>query len=98
MKKFHKIIAVIVEEEAKMIGRFQNSQLYIEIRPRCPKCKKEFMLDLKMFSPGRAHSCHTCGTITQFDTEMAERVQQLMHGLESSIRAIYQDISSDRTD
>ncbi len=50
-----------------MIGLFKDKQLYIELRPRCPKCQKEFMLDLSKFTAGGAHSCHACGTVTQFD-------------------------------
>jgi hypothetical protein len=81
-----------------VIGTFKNLQLYIELRPRCPKCKKEFMLDLKRFLPGKAHSCYGCGTITQFDSQMAEQVQNLLCELETSIREVHTSISSDRTD
>ncbi len=81
-----------------MIGTFRNHQLYIDIRPHCPKCKKEFMLDLKKFLPGRAHSCHDCGTVTVFDTQMAEQVQKQLRELEASIYAVYVKISSERKD
>jgi len=81
-----------------LIGLFRDGQLYIELRPRCPKCKKEFMLDLKRFLPGKAHSCYGCGTVTQFDSQMAEQVQKLMRELETYIRVVYKDISSDRAD
>ena len=46
-----------------MLGSFKDKRLYIELRPQCPKCKKEFMLDLKNFLPGHAHSCLACGTV-----------------------------------
>jgi hypothetical protein len=81
-----------------VIGLFRDGQLYIELRPRCPKCKKEYMLDLKKFLPGKAHSCYGCGTITQFDSQMAEQVQKLLCELETSIRVVHKDISSDKTD
>ncbi len=81
-----------------MIGLFKDGQLYIELRPRCPKCKKEFMLDLKKFLPGKAHSCYGCGTVTQFDSQMAEHIQKLIGELETSIRVVHKDISTDKTD
>jgi hypothetical protein len=81
-----------------VIGTLRNHQLYIDIRPHCPKCKKEFMLDLKRFLPGRAHSCHDCGTVTQFDSQMAEQMQKLLRDLEVSIHAIYAKISSEKVD
>ncbi len=56
-----------------MLGSFKDKQLYIELRPQCPKCKKEFMLDLKKFLPGRAHSCYACGTVAQFDRPSRRR-------------------------
>jgi hypothetical protein len=77
-----------------VIGTLKNHQLYIDIRPRCPKCKKEFMLDLKRFLPGRAHSCHDCGTVTRFDPQMAEQVQKLLRDLEASIYTVCTSISS----
>jgi hypothetical protein len=79
-----------------VIGLFRNGQLYIEVRPQCPKCKKEFMLDLKNFIPGKAHSCFACGTVAQFDGQMAERVQKLMHELEASIQEVYESFASRR--
>jgi hypothetical protein len=81
-----------------VIGLFRDGQLYIELRPRCPKCKKEFMLDLKKFLPGKAHSCYGCGTVTQFDSQIAEQVQKLISELETSIRAVHKNTSLDRTD
>lgn len=81
-----------------MIGLFRNSQFYIELRPKCPKCKKEFMLDLKKYLPGNTHNCHGCGTVTQFDSHMAEQVQKLICELETSIHAVHMNISSDKTD
>ena len=81
-----------------MIGFFRNRQIYIELRPQCPKCKKEFMLDLKKFLPGKAHSCHACGTVAQFDGQLAEKVQKLMHDLESSVREVHESFASQETD
>ncbi len=71
-----------------MIGLFKDKQLYIELRPRCPKCQKEFMLDLSKFTAGGAHSCHACGTVTQFDAARTEKVQKLIHDLEDAIRDV----------
>jgi hypothetical protein len=76
-----------------MLGSFKDRQLYIELRPQCPKCKKEFMLDLKKFLPGQAHSCYACGTVSQFDAALAEKAQKLMHELEISIREVYDSFS-----
>ena len=76
-----------------MLGSFKDKQLYIELRPQCPKCKKEFLLDLKKFLPGRAHSCYACGTVAQFDASLAERVQKQMHELEVSMREVCESFS-----
>jgi len=81
-----------------VIGVFKNRQVYLELRPQCPKCKKEFMLDLKKFLPGRAHSCHACGTVAQFDGHLAERIQKLMHDLEASIGEVHESFSSQKAD
>lgn len=81
-----------------MIGTFKNNQIYIELRPRCPKCKKEFMLDIRKFLPGKAHSCHACGTVAQFDSPLAERIQKLVHELDESINEIYESFSSHASD
>jgi hypothetical protein len=76
-----------------MLGSFKDRELYIELRPQCPKCKKEFMLDLKKFLPGQAHSCHSCGTVAQFDEALAEKVQKQTHDLEVSLREVYDSFS-----
>ena len=81
-----------------MIGFFRNGHIYIELRPRCPKCKKEFMLDLKKFLPGKAHSCHACGTVAQFDGPLAERVQKIIHDLESSVHEVHESFASQKAD
>jgi hypothetical protein len=83
-------------KEVFLIGIFKNMQIYIELRPQCPKCKKEFMLDLKKFLPGRAHSCHACGTVAQFDGQLAEKVQKLIHDLESSICEVHESFVSEK--
>jgi hypothetical protein len=56
------------------------------------------MLDLKKFLPGKAHICYGCGTVTQFDSQMAEEVQKLICELETSIRVVRKSISSENTD
>jgi protein-arginine kinase activator protein McsA len=88
----------LTKKEISMIGTFNNRQLYIELRPQCPKCKKEFMLDLKKFLPGKAHSCYACGTVAQFDSQIAERVQKLVYDLEASIQEVNISLSSSKTD
>jgi hypothetical protein len=82
------------KKEALMLGSFKDKQLHIELRPQCPKCKKEFMLDLRRFLPGKAHSCFACGTVAQFDPDLAEKAQKLMEELESTIQDIYESFSS----
>jgi len=77
-----------------MLGSYKDKQLYIELRPQCPKCKKEFMLDLKKFLPGKAHSCFACGTVAQFDSVLAEKAQKLVEELESAIHEIYGSFST----
>lgn len=76
-----------------MFGLFKDKELYIEIRPMCPKCKKEFMLDLKKFLPGKAHSCFACGTVASFDPSLADRVQKQLHDLEGSIKEALESFS-----
>jgi hypothetical protein len=56
------------------------------------------MLDLRKFLPGKAHSCYACGTIAQFDAELAERVQKLMNDLEVSVREVHESIASQKAD
>jgi hypothetical protein len=50
-----------------------EESLTIIIRPRCPKCKKEFMLKLNNCIPGRHHVCYACGTVMQFGGVLGER-------------------------
>ncbi len=76
-----------------MIGQYKDKQLYIELRPRCPKCQKEFMLDLKKFTAGGAHSCHACGTVAQFDAALAEKLQRIIHDLEEAIREVFESFT-----
>ena len=77
-----------------MLGLLKDRQLNVELRPQCPKCRKEFMLDLKRFLPGKAHSCYACGTVAHFDASLAERVQKQVHDLEVSIREVYESFAS----
>ncbi|OPY74996.1 MAG: hypothetical protein A4E63_00536 [Syntrophorhabdus sp. PtaU1.Bin050] len=79
-----------------MIHLFRHRELYIELRPRCPKCQKEFMLDLKKFLPGRAHSCHACGTVVQFDGQLAGKVQNIINDMETTIEEVYESFSSEK--
>lgn len=76
-----------------MFGLFKDEELYIEIRPMCPKCKKEFVLDLKKFLPGKAHRCFACGTVSSFDPALADRIQKQIADLETSIREVHQSFS-----
>jgi hypothetical protein len=77
-----------------MLGSFKDRQLYVELRPQCPKCKKEFMLDLKRFLPGKAHSCFACGTVVVFNPALAEKVQVALKELESVIGEVCDSIVS----
>ena len=70
-----------------------HDNLSIEIRPRCPKCKKEFMLNLKNYLPEKQRACFACGTVTPFDTELAQKVQQQIKDLEVSIREIFENFT-----
>ncbi len=76
-----------------MIGLYRERELYIELRPKCPKCRKEFMLDLKKFTSGRAHICFACGTVSQFDSNLAEKVQKQLSELQISIQEIFDSFS-----
>jgi tRNA U54 and U55 pseudouridine synthase Pus10 len=66
--------------------------LIIEIRPRCAKCKKEFILNLKNYLPGKFHSCYGCGTVIQYNDEVAEKVQRLLKEIEVSIQEVFEDV------
>ncbi len=66
-----------------------NESLSIEIRPHCPKCKKEFMLNLKNYLPEKQRACFACGTVTQFDSALADKVQKQIRDLEISIKEIF---------
>jgi rRNA maturation endonuclease Nob1 len=72
-----------------------KQSLSIVIRPRCPKCKKEFMLDLTNYFPGKHHACYACGTVTQFDTALAEKVQKQTKDLAISIQEIFESFRSE---
>jgi hypothetical protein len=51
------------------------------------------MLDLKNFRAGGAHSCHACGTVTQFDAALAEKVQGLLRDFEEAIRDVFDSLT-----
>ena len=72
-----------------------KERLSIIIRPRCPKCKKEFMLNLTNYFPGKHHACYACGTVTQFDTALAEKVQKQTKDLETLIEEIFESFRSE---
>ena len=71
-----------------------KERLSIIIRPRCPKCKKEFMMNLKHYLPGKYHACYGCGTVTQYDTTLAEKLQKQINDLELSIQEVYDSFLS----
>lgn len=98
LRVYWKTLVSFQDKEAQVIGTFKNGQLYIELRPRCPKCKKEFMLDIRKFLPGKAHSCYACGTISGFDAQLAERIQKLVRDLDESISEIYESFSLQKAD
>jgi uncharacterized Zn finger protein len=77
-----------------VLGQFKNKQLYIELRPRCPKCQKEFMLELRKFTAGGAHSCHACGTVAPFNAALADKVQGLVHELEETISDVFESFAA----
>ncbi len=77
-----------------MIGQLKNKQLYIELRVRCPKCQKEFILDLRKFTAGGVHSCYACGTVTQFDAAIAEKVQGRIRDLEEAISDVFDSFTT----
>jgi hypothetical protein len=66
--------------------------LTIELRPKCGKCKKEFMLYLKHYLPGKFHSCVACGNVIQFDQAVAEKVKILTEELETVIQEAIKDL------
>ena len=55
------------------------------------------MLDIRKFLPGKAHSCYACGTVVQFDSVLAERIQKLVRDLDESINEIYESFSPQKT-
>ena len=55
-----------------MIGLFKDKQLYIELRPRCPKCQKEFMLDLRSSRQG-AHIAAMPVALSRSSMRLARR-------------------------
>jgi len=72
--------------------RTLQEDFIVEIRPRCGKCQKEFMLILKEYLPGKFHSCIACGNVIQFDQAIAEKVQKLTKELDAAIREAIEDI------
>lgn len=72
--------------------RTPTEGLAVETRPRCAKCKKEFVLNLKNYLPGKFHSCHACGTVIQFDPVLAEKVQSLIKEFEVLIHEVLDDV------
>jgi hypothetical protein len=66
--------------------------LIIEIRPKCGKCKKEFMLNLKNYLPGKLHACTACGNFIRFDETIADNIQRLIKELEVTIQKAIEDI------
>jgi hypothetical protein len=66
--------------------------LIIEVRPKCGKCQKEFMLSLKNYLPGKYHSCSACGNVIQFDDAVAEKIQKLTLEFEAAIQEAIEDV------
>ena len=66
--------------------------LIIEIWPKCGKCQKEFVLNLKNYLPGKQHSCTACGNIIQFDEALAEKIQKLTKEFEVAIQEAIEDV------
>lgn len=54
------------------------------------------MLDLKNYLPGKAHSCHACGTIAQYDSQIAENLQTLIIDLETQIQKVQESFQTCR--
>jgi hypothetical protein len=71
--------------------RMPSEGLIIEIRPKCGKCQKEFMLSLKNYLPGKHHSCIACGNIIRFDDATAEKIQKLTKEFEVAIQDAIED-------
>jgi DNA-directed RNA polymerase subunit RPC12/RpoP len=72
--------------------RMPAEGLIIEIRPQCGKCKKEFMLNLKNYLPGKYHTCTACGNKIQFDEALTQRVQKLTKEFEDAIQEAVEDV------
>jgi hypothetical protein len=53
------------------------------------------MLDLTNYFPGKHHACYACGTVTQFDTALAEKVQKQTKDLAISIQEIFESFRSE---
>jgi len=60
-------------------------ELFVLIKLRCPKCKKEFSMNIKKFVPTGSLSCFGCGTVTPFDEDKARKVQDEVRDLERQI-------------
>lgn len=59
--------------------------LFVLIKLRCPKCKKEFAMNIKKFVSTGSLSCFGCGTVTPFDEDKAGKVQDEVRELERQI-------------
>ena len=77
-----------------MLGFFRTPKnvLSVELRPRCPNCKKEFMLNLKTYLPGKSHACYACGTVAAFDAALAEKLQKQIKDLEITIQEVIENL------
>jgi hypothetical protein len=81
-----------------MLGFFRTPRngLSVELRPRCPKCQKEFMLNLKTYLPGRSHACYACGTVAAFDGALAEKLQKQIKDLEMTIQEVLESLDREK--
>ena len=72
--------------------RMPAEGLIIEIRPKCGKCQKEFVLSLKNYLPGTFHACTACGNRIQFNEALAEKIQKLTQEFEVVIQEAIEDV------
>jgi uncharacterized Zn finger protein len=66
-------------------------ELFVQIKLKCPKCKKEFAMNIKKFVPTGSLSCFGCGTVTPFNMEKAGRIQDGVREMERQIEDIQEN-------
>lgn len=60
-------------------------ELYLQITLKCPKCKKEFGMNVKKLIPSGSLRCFACGTVTPFSEEKTRKMQDRVRELEVMI-------------